>query len=146
MDADGNGEVTVDELGTMLTSMRLKLQLSDKMIQNILKQIDSNGDGTVDSDELLQVLEKFDTDGLVCKALLARASIRQEFEKYDSDKSGFITRDELVQIINDRTGIKLPEKHIAKLMEDCDQNDDNQINYEEFVVMMTKSCMKKRVY
>ena len=26
------------------------------------------------------------------------------------------------------------------------ENDDDQINYEEFVTLMTKSCMQRRVY
>ena len=146
LDMDGNGDVTVEELGEILRSMRLKLKLSDIQIKRVLKQIDTNGDGTIDTEELLDILEKFDTDGVVYKALHHRSSIRQAFEKYDEDKSGYITKDELVEIIRDRTGIKVPEKHIERMMADCDKNDDNQINYEEFVTLMSKSCMQKKVY
>ena len=70
----------------------------------------------------------------------------KDFQKYDEDGSGFISKDELVAIIKDRTGIDIPQKHIERLMKDSDENDDNQINYEEFVTLMTKSCMQKRVY
>merc|ERR1712226_1063802 len=146
LDVDGNGDVTVDELGEILKSMRLKLKLSDHQIKRVLKQIDSNGDGSIDTEELMDILEKFDTDGVVYKALHHRSAIRQAFMKYDEDKSGYITKDELVEIIKDRTGINVPEKHIERMMADCDKNDDNQINYEEFVTLMTKSCMQKRVY
>ena len=146
LDMDGNGDVTVEELGEILRSMRLKLKLSDIQIKRVLKQIDTNGDGTVDTEELLDILEKFDTDGVVYKALHHRSSIRQAFEKYDEDKSGYITKDELVEIIRDRTGIKVPEKHIERMMAESDKNDDNQINYEEFVILMSKSCMQKKVY
>ena len=146
LDKDGNGDVTVDELGDILKSMRLKLRLSDMQIKRVLKQIDSNGDGSIDSEELMDILEKFDTDGVVYKALHHRSAIRQAFQKYDEDKSGYITKDEMVEIIRDRTGINVPEKHIERMMADCDQNDDNQINYEEFVTLMTKSSMQRRVY
>ena len=146
LDTDGNGDVTVEELGEILKSMRLKLKLSDHQIKNVLKQIDSNGDGTIDTEELLEILEKFDTDGVVYKALNHRSAIREAFQKYDEDNSGYITKDELVEIIKDRTGINVPEKHLERMMADCDKNDDNQINYEEFVTLMTKSCMQKRVY
>jgi Ca2+-binding EF-hand superfamily protein len=146
MDTDGNGDITVDELGEILRSMRLKLKLTDVQIKRVLKQIDSNGDGTVDSEELMEVLQKFDTDGIVYQALHHRSSIRTTFQKYDQDGSGFITKDEMVEIIKDRTGIKVPEKHLERMMQDCDKNDDNKINYEEFVTLMTKSCMQKRVF
>ena len=126
--------------------MRIKLQLSESQIRRALKQIDVNGDGTVDKEEMMEILEKFDTDGVVYKALHERSSIRQDFARYDTDGSGYITKDELVQIIQDRTGIKVPEKHIALMVKDVDENGDNQINYEEFVKLMTKSSMQRRVY
>ena len=146
LDMDGNGDITVDELGDILKSMRLKLRLTDHQITRVLKQIDSNGDGTIDTEELMDILEKFDTEGVVYKALHHRSSIRKSFQEYDQDNSGFITKDELVEIIKDRTGIKVPERHLERLMEESDKNDDDQINYEEFVTLMTKSCMQKRVY
>ena len=146
IDVDGNGEVSIEELGTLLRSMRVKLRVSESQIKRALKQIDINGDGTIDSDEMMEVLEKYDTDGIVYKLLNERSSIRQEFLKYDTDGSGFITRDELVQIINDRTGLKVPESQLALMIKDVDENGDNQINYDEFYKLMMKSSMKKRVY
>ena len=146
LDKDGNGEISVEEMGILLRSMRIKLKLSESQIRRALKQIDVNGDGTVDKEEMMEILEKFDTDGVVYKALHERSSIRQDFARYDTDRSGYITKDELVQIIQDRTGIKVPEKHLALMIKDVDENNDNQINYEEFVKLMTKSSMQRRVY
>ena len=62
IDVDGNGEVSIEELGTLLRSMRVKLRVSESQIKRALKQIDINGDGTIDSDEMMEVLEKYDTD------------------------------------------------------------------------------------
>jgi len=146
LDKDGNGEVSIEELGTLLRSMRIKLKLSETQIKRALKQIDVNGDGTVDKDEMMEILEKFDTEGVVYKALKERSNIRQDFLRYDNDGSGYITKEELVLIIKDRTGISVPEKHLALMIKDVDENDDNQINYEEFVKLMTKSSMRKRIY
>ena len=145
LDADGNGEISIDELGTMLRSMRIKLQLSETDIRRALKQIDRDGDGTVDIPELNRVIEKYDADGVIYKALSQRSQIRKEFIRFDTDNSGFITKDELVDIVNDRTGIMVSEKHLERMMKDCDENQDGLINYEEFCTMMTKSFMQKRV-
>ena len=74
---------------------------------------------------------------MIYKALHQRSAIRSDFERFDADKSGFISKDELVQVIKDRTGVTVSEKHILRLLKDCDENDDDQINYEEFVTLMT---------
>ena len=145
LDKDGNGEISVQELEQLLRSMRIKLRLSETEIRKALKIIDTNQDGTIDLTELNNIIEQYDTDGVIYKALAQRCEIRREFQKYDTDGSGSITKDELVQVIEDRTGIKMSERHLEGLMKDCDDNDDDQIDYEEFCTLMTKSFMRKRV-
>ena len=145
LDKDGNGEVSVDELETLLRSMQVKLRLSETEIRKALKMIDSNGDGTIEMGELTAVIEQFDTDGVIYKALSNRLEIRREFQKYDADNSGFITKDELVQVVKDRTGVAVSEKHLEGMLQGCDENDDGQVDYEEFCTLMTKSFMRKRV-
>ena len=146
LDKDGDGDVTVEELRSILQAMRLKLKITDFQINKVISQLDKDGDGTIDTKELMDAIKKFDTDGVIYKALHYRSTIRQDFQKYDEDGSGFISKDELVAIIKDRTGIDIPQKHIERLMKDSDENDDNQINYEEFVALMSKSSMQRRVF
>ena len=145
LDKDGDGEISVKEIETLLRSMRIKLRLSETEIRQTLKIIDTNGDGTVDMGELNCIIDKYDTDGVMYRALSQRSEIRREFEKYDTDHSGFITKDELVQVVKDRTGKLVSEKNLEKMMKDCDENDDDQINYEEFCTLMTKSFMRKTI-
>ena len=146
LDKDGDGDVTVEELRSILQAMRLKLKITDFQINKVISQLDKDGDGTIDTKELMDAIKKFDTDGVIYKALHYRSTIRQDFQRYDEDGSGFISKDELVAIIKDRTGIDIPQKHIERLMKDSDENDDNQINYEEFVALMSKSSMQRRVF
>ena len=146
LDKDGDGDVTVEELRSILQAMRLKLKITDFQINKVISQLDKDGDGTIDTKELMDAIKKFDTDGVIYKALHYRSTIRQDFQKYDEDGSGFISKDELVAIIKDPTGIDIPPKHIERLMKDSDENDDNQINYEEFVALMSKSSMQRRVF
>ena len=109
------------------------------------KIVDTNGDGTVDMKELTNIIEQYDTDGVIYKALSQRLEIRQEFQKYDKDNSGFITRDELVQVVKDRTGMAISERHLEGMLQGCDENDDGQMDYEEFCTLMTKSFMRKKI-
>ena len=145
IDRDGNGEVSVEELEVLLRSMRVKLRLSESEIRRSLKIIDTNGDGTVDMKELTNIIEQYDTDGVIYKALSQRLEIRKEFQKYDQDNSGFITRDELVQVVKDRTGMAISERHLEGMLKGCDENDDGQMDYEEFCTLMTKSFMRKKI-
>ena len=146
LDKDGNGEVSVEELEAVLRSMRIKLMLSETEIKQTMRKIDSNGDGVIQMSELNQVLEKYDTKGTVYKALNLRTEIRKEFTKYDTDQSGYITKGELLDVVNERTGANVTEKQLELMMKDNDKNDDGRINYEEFSEMMTKSFMKRRVF
>jgi Ca2+-binding EF-hand superfamily protein len=142
---DGENEINTEELRALLISMRIKLYLTESDINKAIKQIDQDGDGIVDFDELSSVIERFDTDGIIYKALSQRSKIRKEFIKYDKDKNGFITLDELVSIVKERTGIIISERHLERMLRETDTNHDGQINYEEFCGLMTKSFMKKRV-
>ena len=145
LDKDGNGEISVEEIEALLRAMRVKLRISESDIRKALKIIDKDGDGTVDMKELNGVLEHYDTDGIIYKALSQRSEIRKDFERYDTDKSGFITKDELVQVVRDRTGFDMDERHAELMILDCDENNDNQIDYEEFCKLMWKSFMQKRI-
>ena len=50
-----------------------------------------------------------------------------------------------MNVVNERTGIKVSEKHLQQMMIDSDMNADGLIDYEEFCVIMTKSFMRPRV-
>ena len=143
IDTDGSGEVSIEELGILLRSMRIKLKISESQVRRALKQIDINGDGTVSGEEMLQVLERFDTDGIVYKALNERSTIRKDFLSYDTDGSGYISKDEFIKIIKDRTGSTIAEDQLELMMIDVDENNDNKFSYEEFVKLMLKSSRQK---
>ena len=143
IDTDCSGEVSIEELGILLRSMRIKLKISESQIKRALRQIDINGDGTVSGEEMLRVLEKFDTDGIVYKALNERATIRKDFLTYDTDGSGYISKDEFFNIIENRTGWAINKEQMELIMIDVDENNDNKFSYEEFVKLMLKSSKPK---
>ena len=116
LDEDGNGEVSVEEVERLLISMRIKLFWTDNDIRTALKMVDTNIDGIVDIAELNNMLEKYDPDSVIYKALSQHSKIRTEFHRYDADNSGFITKDELVKVVRDRIGISVLEDHIENLM------------------------------
>jgi len=58
------------------------------------------------------------------------------FCKIDADKSGYIDRDELKQLMIS-LGQKMTEDQIDAMVEEVDTNGDGKISYSEFVSMMS---------
>ena len=138
LDADGDGTITVDELEKVLRSMRGKSKPSEIDIKNAIKEIDKNGDGTIDMDEYVRSCRNKATQDLIHRALVQSSKIRKEFEKFDKDNSGFITKEELMEVIQARASVTISPKQIDQMMIDSDENNDGLINYEEFILLMTK--------
>ena len=138
-------KIRVEELRKLLCEMRGRFFLSEADINKALKQIDRNEDGMVDLDMLSSVIEKHDTEGIIYKALSQRSKFREDFERYDRDKNGFITIDELKHVVKERTGINISEKHVERMFSEVDCNEDGFIDYQEFCFLMTKAFMRKRI-
>ena len=138
LDADGDGTITVSELENVLRSMRGKLKASDADIKRAIKEIDKDGDGTIDLEEYMKSRKNKTNMDLIHRALVQRSRVRKEFERFDADQSGYITKEELMALIQARAAVTITSEQIDKMMSDSDENHDGMINYEEFVLIMTK--------
>ena len=118
MDENGDGTITVDELEKVLRSMRGKSKPSELDIKNAIKEIDKNGDGTIDMDEYVRSCRNKATQDLIHRALVQSSKIRKEFEKFDKDSSGFITKEELMEVIQARASVTISPKQIDQMMID----------------------------
>ena len=67
----------------------------------------------------------------------ADAELRRAFDMFDLDKNGFISKDELT-IVMKKIGEKLTSDEIDMMMDDADADNDGQVSWEEFKVMVTK--------
>merc|ERR1712226_282021 len=130
LDADGDGTITVNELENVLRSMRGKLKASDADIKRAIKEIDKDGDGTIDLEEYMKSRKNKTNMDLIHRALVQRSRVRKEFERFDADNSGYITKQELMALIQARAAVCITEDQIDKMMVDSDENHDGLINYE----------------
>jgi calcium-dependent protein kinase len=143
------------------------LSKSEKQhLGNIFKQIDTNGDGKLSLDEVLNGYDKFfgqnkekedivkmfnavDTDGsgfidytefvvasMSEKALLSNEKLQAAFRMFDKDNSGSISSEEIKQVLG--YGKALNEEQVEAIIREVDENGDNEISFEEFSRMMKK--------
>ena len=137
LDQDGDGNISTDELEIVLRSMKRKLQATDDEILAAIKDIDINKDGYINLAEYYANQAHKTNRDLVHCALIQRSRIRKEFQRFDADNSGYISREELREVIVSR-GVKLTANQLNSLVHDLDKNEDGKIDYEEFALLMSK--------
>ena len=57
LDIDGDGSISLEELGKILRSMKGKLKVSEEEIEKVLKEIDKDKDGYIDVKEYFANME-----------------------------------------------------------------------------------------
>ena len=133
LDLDGNGDISVQELESLLRSIKRKLRMTENQIMKIVKQTDKNGDGSVDLEEFLNLVETSEQKRVIHKELIQRSGVRQAFMKYDKDGSGTITRDEFRRVVEDKYQTTMRANQIDKLMDEADKDNSGNISYDEFL-------------
>ncbi|KAH3743691.1 calmodulin D [Pelomyxa schiedti] len=126
-DRDGDGNITSAELGTVMRS--LGQNPTDAELQQMIRDVDANGNNQIDFTEFLSMMSK------KMKDEDSEDEIREAFKVFDKDNNGFISAAELRHVMTN-LGEKLSEAECDEMIKEADVDGDGQINYEEFVKMM----------
>ena len=135
LDEDGNGELSVDELKSILEDPRLKMSPDD--ISSLISEFDLDGSGTIDICEFLILMANRKNKDLIRKAIVLRSAIRKAFKSFDKDGNGYITRKEFKTVMRKCKG-RVTEEQLDTMMKKADKNGDGRIDYDEFVMVMTR--------
>ncbi|KAL6640476.1 hypothetical protein ACP70R_021599 [Stipagrostis hirtigluma subsp. patula] len=128
-DKDGDGTITTKELGTVMKS--LGQSPTEAELRDMIDEVDADGSGSIDFDEFLTLVARNAREADAG----AEEEIREAFHVFDKDQNGFITRDELAQVMKN-LGEKLAEEEIAEMLREADVDGDGQISYKEFAKVM----------
>ncbi|XP_047323466.1 probable calcium-binding protein CML16 [Impatiens glandulifera] len=134
-DMDSDGSLTHLELVALLRSLGIKPTSGDQ-IHRLLANIDSNSNGLVEFDELIDAIIPDVNE----EVLINRDQLMEIFQSFDRDGNGYITTAELAKQMS-KMGHSLTFKELSDLMTDADANGDGVISFNEFATIMGKSAV-----
>lgn len=129
IDVNGDGQLTIEELKLGLTKIPgINLNLDD--LGKAMTMIDTNQNGLIDYTEFIAAC-------LHSYNYLKESHLRSAFSYFDKDGSGTISREELRQCLQS-DDFTLKDEEVDNLLNGVDANDDGEVDYDEFMEMMTK--------
>lgn len=132
-DLDSDGSLTHLELAALLRSLGIKP--SGDQLHVLLSNIDANRNGTVEFDELLDII----MPDMNAEILLNQEQLMEVFRSFDRDGNGYITAAELAGSMA-KMGQPLSFRELSEMMREADSNGDGVINFNEFATIMARSA------
>ncbi|XP_021300412.1 probable calcium-binding protein CML15 [Herrania umbratica] len=132
-DMDSDGSLTHLELAALLRSLGLKP--SGDQLHILLHNMDANGNGFVEFDELVNAIMPDMSE----QVLINQAQLLEVFRSFDRDGNGFITAAELAGSMS-KMGHPLTYRELTEMMREADTDGDGVISFNEFANIMAKSA------
>ena len=125
-DKDGSGTISVIEIVKIMKNFGYPIKKSEA--QQMIAEIDDNGDGELDFEEFVTLMEKQtnyveETD----EELVLRA-----FKSFDKDHDGKITNYEFKYILT-QMGNKFSEDELNQLFDICKLDINGTLTYQDFI-------------
>ncbi|XP_031353269.1 calmodulin-A-like isoform X2 [Photinus pyralis] len=127
-DKDEDGTITMAELGVVMRS--LGQRPTETELRDMVNEVDQDGNGTIEFNEFLQMMSK------KLKEADCEEELREAFRVFDKNNDGLISSNELRHVMTS-LGERLSEEEVDDMIKEADLDGDGQVNYEEFVTILT---------
>ena len=129
-DSDSSGSITTKELGTVMRN--LGQNPSEEELKQMIREVDLNGNGTIDFKEFMCLMLKRMKDNDF------EEELQEAFKVFDNDQNGYINSHELRHAMVN-LGENLSPEEVEEIIKEADLDNDQQIDYDEFMkVIMSK--------
>lgn len=132
-DMDADGSLTHLELAALLRSLGIKP--SGDQVYVMLNNMDANGNGAVEFDELVSAIMPDINEQILGN----QEKLLDVFNSFDRDGNGYITLAELAGSMA-KMGQALTYKELKEMLEEADTDGDGVISFNEFTAIMAKSA------
>ena len=129
-DRDGDGHITAKELATVLRSLGQNPSKSE--IDDIMREVDVSGNGTIEFEEFIGIMDRQVHHGDVEEEIL------DAFRAFDKDQDGKIAASELAHILKN-IGEPLSQEEVDEMIAQADLHKNGVIDYVEYVHLMLNS-------
>nr|CDS30599.1 calmodulin [Hymenolepis microstoma] len=126
-DKDGNGLISRSELDDIVRSLGQNPTQGD--IKKMMDEVDVDGNGAIDWNEFLKLMEKKLQD---CEP---ERELKEAFQVFDMDGDGYISHVELRRAM-ETFGERVSGHQSREMIKHADIDGDGQVDYEEFVKTM----------
>ena len=124
-DKGKDGQISYEELKQGLIKLKSN-RITEQDVYYLFQALDVDRNGKIDYTEFIA--------GTLQRAnYLRNDRLLEAFLNFDKDKSGKISKEELLSAIK---GEKIQEKEIEKFIQAVDKNHDGKIDYNEFLALM----------
>ncbi|KAK3321483.1 mitochondrial carrier domain-containing protein [Cercophora scortea] len=119
LDTAGHGELDVKGLQKGLRRIDHPMKNADEMLKEIIKVVDTSGDGKIQYEEFRVFVEA------------AERQLLMLFRSIDRDRDGRLGKDELRAAFQ-RAGLSVPMRRLADFFDEIDMNHDGYITFDEW--------------
>lgn len=132
-DINNDGKVSADEL--MIAMRGLKQVINIEQAQQMIRQVDVDGDGSINRKEFSDLMIKQMKEELLSQEDNVD-ELRMKFLDADIDCSGTLTVDEIYSALL-KMGAELTMDELVELMHEIDVDRTGSLDIDEFVAMMS---------
>ena len=146
LDEHGSCDISVSGIKSLMQDPGLNK--SEDEINELIAELDIDGNGTIDSCEFLVLLSNRKDKELkevLHKAIVLRSPIRKEFKSYDINGDGHITKKEFKSVLKKHKGM-INDTQINAMVKDAKKNSDGKIEIDEFVLVITNRLLMHNMY
>ena len=119
LDTRNEGQIDVNGLKKGLKKIDHPLKNADSLLHDVLKAVDTSGDGRIQFNEFRVFVEH------------AERELRQLFESIDKDNNGELDKDELRAAFQ-RSGLTISSAKLDQFFDEVDVNHDGVISFDEW--------------
>lgn len=130
-DFKDQGFLSADDLDDILRGMGFRP--SKEELKEILEEIDEDGSGEIEFEEFCQLCAKFLIEEPDEETM--KAELKEAFRVYDKEANGFITTDQLREIISELDQ-RLTSEDLDGIIEEIDEDGSGTMDFDEFCAMM----------
>merc|ERR1712154_643083 len=130
-DFKDQGFLSADDLDDILRGMGFRP--SKEELQEILLEIDEDGSGEIEFGEFCQLCAKFLIEEPDEETM--KAELKEAFRVHDKEANGFITTDQLREIIAE-LDTRLTSEDLDGIIEEIDEDGSGTMDFDEFCQMM----------